>query len=185
MIYIATTQPERDAIFLALGTNHIRKMDGAQRHVGSFCASVSRDQLAPSAAYAVSNHPPNWAPWDDWRTSQNGSEDIRQNRGRRGSPVLQPAASDCTPDKLIAESLVESAARCRPGIANGQIRLANMDPFGRPLGSVRRPHARTSLRIGHRRCASCLAVGLSRFSPTDQSSRGNIRPKNETRSATC
>jgi len=36
MIYIATTQPERDAIFLALGTNHIRKMDGAQRHVGSF-----------------------------------------------------------------------------------------------------------------------------------------------------
>jgi hypothetical protein len=68
MIYIATTQPERDAIFLALGTNHIRKMDGAQRHVGSFCASVSRDQLAPSAAYAVSNHPPNWAPWDHWRT---------------------------------------------------------------------------------------------------------------------
>jgi hypothetical protein len=25
MIYIATTQPERDAIFLALGINHIRK----------------------------------------------------------------------------------------------------------------------------------------------------------------
>ena len=76
------------------------------------------------------------------------------------------------PDKLIAESLVGRVARCQPGAANGQIRVASMDPFGRPLGSA----------AG---VCGCLAVWLSRFSSTDQSSCGNIRPKNETRSATC
>src|ERR1700722_4747241 len=103
MIYIATTQPERDAIFLALGTNHIRKMDGAQRHVGSFlCIRIARSVGAlgglcrlelPSQLGAVGSLA-NQSKW---------IRNIRQNRGRRGSPVLQPAASDCTPDKLIAE----------------------------------------------------------------------------------